>query len=286
MRLLGPLQPCTYPLHDLHHRLLTIRPHRVVYALFIINKAGSLIYQRDFAEGLNKLSINDYLVLAGTFHSVHALTTRLHPLAHLSPQSHTPSIVSTNQNSQTSLAPLSRPEPPSGIEVLETENFRLQCFQALTGTKFLLFTEPTQPNVDVVVRKVYELYADYVMKNPFYVVEMPIRCDAWERKLQGYIRPLNSGRWGVDKIIKLEGIRHGVERGKSREQAWYRKKYSGSWVTHIGIEAFSRAFYELDLKCKILGRLGWQYWKHCVLCLLKSTPITRWTFLTLFRIRA
>lgn len=42
--------------------------NRVVYALIIINKAGGLIYQRDFAEGLNKLNINDYLVLAGTFH--------------------------------------------------------------------------------------------------------------------------------------------------------------------------------------------------------------------------
>ena len=42
--------------------------NRVVYALIIINKAGGLIYQRDFADGLNKLSINDYLVLAGTFH--------------------------------------------------------------------------------------------------------------------------------------------------------------------------------------------------------------------------
>jgi len=42
--------------------------HRVVYALIIINKAGGLIFQRDFAEGLNKLNINDYLVLAGTFH--------------------------------------------------------------------------------------------------------------------------------------------------------------------------------------------------------------------------
>lgn len=41
---------------------------RVVYSLIIINKAGGLVYQRDFHDGLNKLSINDYLVLAGTFH--------------------------------------------------------------------------------------------------------------------------------------------------------------------------------------------------------------------------
>ncbi|CZS89241.1 related to TRAPP subunit involved in targeting and fusion of ER to golgi transport vesicles [Rhynchosporium graminicola] len=146
---------------------------RVVFALIIINKAGGLIFQRDFAEGLNKLNINDYLVLAGTFHGVHAITTRLYPL-------HPPAD------------PAIRPQPPSGIEVLETENFRLQCFQTLTGIKFLLFTEPQQPNIDKVMGKVYELYADYVMKNPFYQLEMPIRCVEWERRLGVVVRGLNS----------------------------------------------------------------------------------------------
>jgi len=149
---------------------------RVVFALIIINKAGGLIYQKDFAAGLNKLTINDYLVLAGTFHGVHAITTRLHPLSHHT-QPSSPDI---------------RPEPPSGIEVLETENFRLQCFSTLTGTKFLLFTEPQQPNVDKIVARIYELYGDYVMKNPFYQLEMPVRCEAFDRKLLAYIRPLNS----------------------------------------------------------------------------------------------
>lgn len=80
--------------------------------------------------------------------------------------------------------------PPSrtGIEVLETSFFRLTCFQTYTGTKFLLFTEPHQPNVDVTMRRVYELYADYVMKNPFYQLEMPVRCEAFERVLGAYLR--------------------------------------------------------------------------------------------------
>ncbi|PMD41874.1 Sybindin-like protein [Hyaloscypha variabilis F] len=154
--------------------MVNFNEERVVYALIIINKAGGLIYQRDFAEGLNKLNINDYLVLAGTFHGVHAITTRLHPL-------HPPPPPSSE-----------RPDPPSGIEVLETENFRLQCFSTLTGTKFLLFTEPQQPNVDKVMGKIYELYGDYVMKNPFYQLEMPVRCEGWERRLVGYLRVLNS----------------------------------------------------------------------------------------------
>ena len=57
------------------------------------------------------------------------------------------------------------------------------------GTKFLVFAEPRQPNMDVVIRRIYELYADYVMKNPFYQIEMPIRSDGFDRHLAAYIKP-------------------------------------------------------------------------------------------------
>lgn len=47
---------------------LTAGP-RTVFAVIIINKAGGLIYNKVFHEaGLQKISTNDYLVLAGTFH--------------------------------------------------------------------------------------------------------------------------------------------------------------------------------------------------------------------------
>ena len=49
-------------------QILTTGPHRVVFALIIINKAGGLVYQRDFNPGLQNVNTNDYLVLAGTFH--------------------------------------------------------------------------------------------------------------------------------------------------------------------------------------------------------------------------
>lgn len=64
----------------------------------------------------------------------------------------------------------------------------MTCFQTVSGTKFLLFTEPQQPNVDNIMRRIYELYADYVTKNPFYQMEMPIRCEAFERHLLSYLR--------------------------------------------------------------------------------------------------
>ncbi|KAK4197035.1 putative trafficking protein particle complex subunit 4 [Triangularia verruculosa] len=154
-----------------------------VFALIIINKAGGLIYNRTFYEGgLNNLTTNDYLVLAGTFHGVHAITARLNPVP----------IPGANRNSASSAGTMTRPETPSGLEVLESENFRLQCFTTLTGIKFLLFTDTTQTNVDLTMRRVYEMYTDYVMKNPFYQLEMPVRCDMFERKLLSYIREINN----------------------------------------------------------------------------------------------
>ncbi|KAK8089493.1 hypothetical protein PG997_004454 [Apiospora hydei] len=182
---------------------------KAVIALLIINKAGGLIYNRTFGEGLNQLNSNDYLVLAGTFHGVHAITARLNPLrehqaAHYYAQQqqyqHSASgslggASSSGGGGGGQGGPLpSRPEPPSGLEVMETENFRLQCFNTQTGTKFLLFTDTMQANVDVAMRKVYELYADYVMKNPFYQLEMPVRCDMFDRKLNSYIREINNSR--------------------------------------------------------------------------------------------
>ncbi|KAL4996781.1 Longin-like domain-containing protein [Aspergillus recurvatus] len=194
-----------------------------VYSLIIINKAGGLIYQREFQPGLRKLSTNDYLVLAGTFHGVHAITRSITPKLP-NPLSPTSSIPTSSGAGTSSPSPLpSTPTPPAssnhahtatlstttltpssssnpattypnphlpvtGLETLETDKFRLTCFQTLTGTKFLLFTDPLMDNVDVVMKGIYEIYADYVMKNPFYQIEMPVRCERFERGLGGFLR--------------------------------------------------------------------------------------------------
>lgn len=92
----------------------------------------------------------------------------------------------------------------SGIEVLEADTFKLHCFQTLTGIsiaqveftyfilffyisigiKFLIVAEPKQLNIEHLLRRVYELYADFALKNPFYSLEMPIRCEQFESNLQ------------------------------------------------------------------------------------------------------
>ncbi|KAI8833971.1 Sybindin-like protein [Chytriomyces cf. hyalinus JEL632] len=134
-----------------------------LHSLYIINKAGGLIYQKDYTDGVSKLSSNEYLVLAGTFHSIHVISSKLSPV----PSS-------------------------SGIEVLESDLFKMFCIQTPTGTKFLLITDPIQGNVDAIMRKIYEAYSDFVMKNPFYTPEMPIRAELFDLNLNKIVKQINS----------------------------------------------------------------------------------------------
>jgi hypothetical protein len=168
--------------------------HRPIFALLIISKAGSLLYHRNFIPAqnapsattpsstqtststspLHHLSANDMLILAGTFHGVHAITRSLTP-----------------RFSSSSSTPTQTPEPTlpsSGLLSLSSSFFTLSCFQTLTGTKFLLFTDPSmrEADIEIAMRGIYERFADYVGKNPFWKTEMPVRVEGWEREV---------GRW-------------------------------------------------------------------------------------------
>jgi len=117
------------------------------------------VYQRNFSDVLPQLSSNENLVLAGTLHGIHAITTRLSPTG-----------------------------PSSGVQVIEAETFKVNIFLTVTGTKFVLLTSIADSSADATLQKVYEAYADAVMKNPFYTPEMPIRVDGFETKVNEIIR--------------------------------------------------------------------------------------------------
>ncbi|KAL0116976.1 hypothetical protein PUN28_010090 [Cardiocondyla obscurior] len=91
------------------------------------------------------------------------------------------------------------PEPrSSGIEVLEADTFRLYCFQTLTGIKFMIVAEPSQPGMEILLKRVYDLYADYALKNPFYALEMPIRCELFETNLQSLLETVEKS--GISNV--------------------------------------------------------------------------------------
>jgi trafficking protein particle complex subunit 4 len=82
------------------------------------------------------------------------------------------------------VSPLGR---SGGIELLLTDTFRLECFQTPTGIKFYVTAERNQQHLEQTLRSIYEIYSDYVLKNPFYMLEQPIRCERFQAALQALI---------------------------------------------------------------------------------------------------
>lgn len=151
------------------------------FQLFIINRYGGLVYSKPLSAQAPNLSTNDCLRLGSTFHGLHAIAQQVAP------------VIS------------------AGIEYLETDTFVLHCLQTLTGVKFVLTASPGTPDLEGLLQGVYELYADYVLKvsfditgfscpiqltnvydnflqNPFFEVDMPIRCELFNKYLDKLIQ--------------------------------------------------------------------------------------------------
>ncbi|CAO1634562.1 unnamed protein product [Jaminaea pallidilutea] len=132
--------------------------------LWIISKAGGLIYQSapppSAAAAFNAVSSNEALILAGTLHGIHAITARLDP---------TP-------------AGLNR-STAGTMESLESQGFGMSIKATATGVKLVLIHPSSHANPPATLQRCYEAYADQVMKNPFYTVEMPIRVAGFDREV-------------------------------------------------------------------------------------------------------
>jgi len=81
-------------------------------------------------------------------------------------------------------------------------------FRASTGSLFFSIVteyhgesaEPGTPDIELALREIYVLYTDYALKNPFYELEMPIRCDLFVQSVDVLIdrmeRNSNAGGGG------------------------------------------------------------------------------------------
>ena len=131
------------------------------YYLLIVNKNGSLIYDRSLNASLN-LSQNETINIASIFYSMHAISAQLTPPGY----------------EKTSDLKLEN----HGIEILESSSMKLVCHQTLTKIKFIFVTDISTPNSNIKLKfeELYNNYTDLISKNPFYELDMTIRIDAFD----------------------------------------------------------------------------------------------------------
>jgi len=85
--------------------------------------------------------------------------------------------------------------------MIEASGLILCCLQTRTGVKFVVTAEPGTRNPKTVLRELYVLYAECALKDPFYELDMPIRCelftdavDALMVRIQGGVKATGGGR--------------------------------------------------------------------------------------------
>merc|ERR1712002_1084639 len=111
--------------------------------------------------GRPQLTSNQKIMMASMFHSLYAISVQLSP-EHKS----------------------------SGIQKLQVETFTLQCYQTHTGVKFIVISDPRQVGVDSLLHKLYSVYSDFALKNPFYSLEMPIRAELFDQNVLAAVEQL------------------------------------------------------------------------------------------------
>lgn len=150
------------------------------YAVYIISKSGSLLYERtvdDPGSPLAAQTSNDQLVIAGNLHGIYAIASELTPRG-AQPQAQQPK------------AKVSR-----GLRHVQCERFSVHVTQTATGLKFVLVTSPraTEQAVARLHVTLYELYTDWLMKNPLYNLGMPCRVPRFDAEVARALALARSG---------------------------------------------------------------------------------------------
>jgi hypothetical protein len=131
------------------------------------------VFFKNLSPSAPALSSNDSLRLGSTFHGLYAIASQIAPVA-----------------------------GAEGINKIETSTFVLECLQTLTGIKFVVTAVPGTTDILELLNGVYKLYSDYVLKNPFYEMDMPVRCDLFNEYLDSL----------VVKASALQDRRRGITR--------------------------------------------------------------------------
>jgi len=153
-----------------------------IFSFYLISKSGSLLYQKDFDKQdspISKQNSNDYLVIASTLHGVHAIASKLTPVEAM--ENYEKSRLPTNSNR-------------FGLQCITTENFKIFIHQTTTGLKLILFSSNDVPQIQAMQLQgeLYKCYADYVLKNPFYRLDMPIRFKLFDDMVVSVVRSYNA----------------------------------------------------------------------------------------------
>ncbi|CEO97742.1 Trafficking protein particle complex subunit [Plasmodiophora brassicae] len=149
----------------------------VLYSVFVINRAGGLIYSQTIKASANPAgsSLNDQLRLASTFHGLSTISREL--------------LV---RGDRAKAGADDAAGETGGIHTIQTERVKLRAMTTLTGVTFVVVAAANAPDLTEFLERLYRIYVDYALKNPFYELDMPIKCHLFDHHLSVLITKTTS----------------------------------------------------------------------------------------------
>lgn len=80
----------------------------MIFAVLVLNKAGQLIYQKNWTSFGLPLTLDDFLQMAGVFHAMYLLSAAVSPT-----------------------------KESTGFSLIESDKMVIRCLQVHTGTSFI-----------------------------------------------------------------------------------------------------------------------------------------------------
>ncbi|XP_020583896.1 trafficking protein particle complex subunit 1 [Phalaenopsis equestris] len=143
--------------------------------LYIFNRNGVCLLNREWHRPLRTLDAQqDQKLMFGLLFSLRSFTAKMDP---------------TSVDKGNLGVPL-LPGQGCSFHSFRTNTYKLSLMESPSGIKLILVTHPKTGDLRDALRYMYNLYVEYVVKNPLYVPGSPIRCELFNMNIDQYVKTL------------------------------------------------------------------------------------------------
>ncbi|CAN6477159.1 unnamed protein product [Victoria cruziana] len=143
--------------------------------IYIFNRNGVCLLYKEWQRPLKTLSPQqDQKLMFGLLFSLKSFTAKMDPLSADKGNLGVPQL----------------PGQACSFHSFSTNTYKLSFMETPSGIKIILVTDPKTSDLREPLRNIYNLFVEYVVKNPLCVPGNPIRSDLFNTALDQYVRNL------------------------------------------------------------------------------------------------
>ncbi|XP_019449715.1 PREDICTED: trafficking protein particle complex subunit 1-like [Lupinus angustifolius] len=143
------------------------------HMMYVFNRNGVCLLYREWNRPLRTLNAQqDHKLMFGLLFSLKSLTAKMDPTSAEKGNLGVPQL----------------PGQGCSFHSFRTNTYKLSFMESPSGIKIILVTHPRTGDLRESLKYIYNLYVEYVVKNPLYTPGAPIRSELFNTTLDQYVR--------------------------------------------------------------------------------------------------